>query len=110
MRPVSFLMSPAKPLRTPTSPPTRHPISPTPPPHFRSSLPNSFVTSLPHSSALPQNGAPLFQYLTHSSQFTIPPIPFVFLTLRTLCQKHPGVVLVFLTKFWDSPRSVSQLL
>src|SRR5271165_1498695 len=60
MRPVSFPLSPAKPLLTPTSPPTRHPISPTPPPHFRSSLPNSFVTSLPHSSALPQNGAPLF--------------------------------------------------
>src|SRR5271166_4558542 len=43
MRPVSFPMSPAKPLPTPTSPPTRHPISPTPPPQFRSSSPNSFA-------------------------------------------------------------------
>src|SRR5271165_572017 len=60
MRPVSSLMSPAKPLPTPTSPPSRHPISPTPPPQFRSSFPHDFVTSLPHSSALPQNSAPLF--------------------------------------------------
>src|SRR5271165_5513494 len=60
MRPVSSLMSPAKPLPTPTSPPSRPPISPTPPPQFRSSFPHDFVTSLPHSSALPQNSAPLF--------------------------------------------------
>src|SRR5271165_373258 len=60
MRPVSSLMSPAKPFPTPTSPPTRHPIFPAPPPHFRTSFPHDFVTSLPHSSAPPQNSAPLF--------------------------------------------------
>src|SRR5271165_6912583 len=74
MPPVSFLMSPAKPLPTPTSPPTRHPFSPTPPPHFRISLPHYFLTSSPHSSALPQNRSPYFQYLTHSSQLVLVPL------------------------------------
>src|SRR5271166_4634875 len=49
MRPVSFLMSPAKPLRTPTSPPSRHPISPTPPapfPKLLTSLLPYLITSL----------------------------------------------------------------
>src|SRR5271165_388177 len=65
MQPVSFLMSPANPLPTPTSPPTRHPISPTPSVRSRSltlhpitSLRHYFLTSsslaTPLESALPQ--------------------------------------------------------
>src|SRR5271165_4515997 len=74
MSPVSFPMSPAKPLPTPTSPPPRHPISPAPSPHFRSSFAHRFVTPSPHSSALPQNRSPYFQYLTHSSQLVLVPL------------------------------------
>jgi hypothetical protein len=32
-----------------------------------------------------------FQSLTHSFQFQCPLILFIFSTLRTLCEKHPGV-------------------
>src|SRR5271165_6992879 len=94
-------MSPAKPTPTPTLPTPRHPQSP-PPPQFPTACPplsrNSethyLITSLPHYRAPlhPLKTAILcFQCLTHSSQFTISPIPFIFLALRTLCQKHPGV-------------------
>jgi hypothetical protein len=40
-----------------------------------------------------------FQSLTHSSRFTNRAISSIFLALRTLCQKHPGVPLALLTKF-----------
>src|SRR5271165_5461142 len=90
MRPVSFLMSPAKPLPTSTSPPSHHPISPTPPPQFRSSLPHGFITSFPHSSALPQNSAPLFSipytlFSIHNSAH-----PFSFVNTAHSLPKTPG--------------------
>src|SRR5271165_4382154 len=90
MRPVSFLMSPAKPLPTSTSPPSHHPISPTPLPQFRSSFPHSFVTSSPPSSALPQNSAPLFStpytlFSIHNSAH-----PFSFVNTAHSLPKTPG--------------------
>ena len=55
-------------------------------------------TNFPHQrsteisvSTNAKNATLCFQSLTHSSQFTIPPIPTTFYALRTLCQKHPGV-------------------
>src|SRR5271165_3518038 len=90
MRPVSFPMSPAKPLPTPTSPPSRRPISPTPPPHFRRSFPHYFVTSSPRSSALPQNRSPLFSipytlFSIHNSAH-----PLYFLKPAHSLPKTPG--------------------
>src|SRR5271165_4487722 len=89
--------------QNPTPPQTLHPpATPSPPLPRRNSAPHSCIISLPHQFTLLLclKIAPLyFQHLTHSSQLTIPPIPFLLLTLRTLCQKHPGVVLVSLTKF-----------
>src|SRR5208337_1551632 len=90
MRPVSFLMSPAKPPPTPTSPPTRHPISPTPPPQFRTSFLHHFVASSLHSSALPQDRAPLFStpytlFSIHNSAH-----PFSFVNTAHSLPKTPG--------------------
>jgi hypothetical protein len=48
-----------------------------------------------------------FQSLVHSSQFTIPDIPSIFYTLRTLCQKHPGVPMDCAANF--SPTNDSRL-
>jgi hypothetical protein len=48
-----------------------------------------------------------FQSLAHSPQFTIPDIPSIFYTLRTLCQKHPGVPVDSPTNF--SPTNESHL-
>jgi hypothetical protein len=42
-----------------------------------------------------------FQSLTHSSQLAKPAIPSIFLPLRTLCQKHPGVASAPPAKFFD---------
>jgi len=38
-----------------------------------------------------KTGLLYFQSFTHSSQFVKSNIPSIFLSLRTLCQKHPGV-------------------
>src|SRR5271165_1596781 len=98
MQPVSSLLSPAKPL-----PPPNPPAAPSPPLPRPISEDHFLITSSPHPLALLlflKIALLYFQYLTHSSQFTIPPIPFLLLTLRTLCQKHRGVVLVSLTKFF----------
>src|SRR5271165_2292833 len=100
MRPVSFLMSPAKPLPTSTSPPSHHPISPTPLPQFRSSFPHSFVTSSPPSSALPQNSAPLFStpytlFSIHNSAH-----PFSFVNTAHSLLKTPGVSIGISNQFF----------
>src|SRR5271165_633957 len=90
MRPVSFLMSPAKPLPTSTSPPSHHPISPPPPPPFPSSFPPSFLPSSPPPSALPPNSAPLFStpytlFSIHNSAH-----PFSFVNTAHSLPKTPG--------------------
>jgi len=46
-----------------------------------------------------QNAAVCFQSFTNSSQFTNRHIPGSLLALRTLCEKHPSVGLLSLTKF-----------
>src|SRR5271165_1836628 len=83
-------MSPAKPLPTPNPPPTRRPISPTPPPQFRTSFLHHFVASSIHSSALPQDRAPLFStpytlFSIHNSAH-----PFSFVNTAHSLPKTPG--------------------
>src|SRR5277367_1489479 len=45
-----------------------------------------------------QNAILCFQSLAHSSQFTKRKNPTIFCGLRTLWQKHPGVVSAFLSR------------
>src|SRR5271165_994441 len=56
-----------------------------------------------HSVKVAKNACIYFQQLAHSSQFTMRCIHLIFSSLRTLCQKHPGVVLVLVLKSFGSP-------
>src|SRR5271165_3320909 len=113
MRPVSFLMSPAKPLRTPSSPLTRHPISQTKirparlRPLFLISLPHYFVTSLlrlpisipaltPLESALPQNQNSCFVTSIESTRF---------FGMLQICIKCASVTPAYTTLAEGTPRN-----
>src|SRR5277367_170454 len=56
-----------------------------------------------------QNASLCFQSLTHSSQFTMRPISSVLLTLRTLCEKHPGVGVSLANQFFDDSANSSRI-